>query len=230
VHLVFDIFQAIGLAAAAGVRPFLPALAAGALAAGNVELNFKHTDYAFLQGAPFLLVVVVAVIVLTLLERQVQAGGATAGKARAGAGSGKEGAGKVGASAGLAGVVARAGIDPSPLAVVLVLAGAVIGALFFAGELARGHSIVWAGYIGGPVCALIGAAASQPLFARVRGRLDAAAAQALTLYAEGTALLLAVLSVVAPPVGPIALALLVWLLIGGRRRGERKYAGLRILR
>jgi hypothetical protein len=234
VHLVFDIFQAIGLAAAAGVRPFLPALAAGALAAGNVELNFKHTDYAFLQGAPFLLVVVVAVIIVTLVERQVQARGAGAGKA--GAGARKTAAGKAGgagagvAGTGVAGVVARAGIDPSPLAVVLVLAGAVIGALFFAGELARGHSIVWAGYIGGPVCALVGAAATQPIFARVRARLDAAAAQALPVYAEGTALLLAVLSVVAPPVGPIALALLVWLLIGGRRRGERKYAGLRILR
>jgi hypothetical protein len=219
VHLVFDIFQAIGLAAAMGVRPFLPALAAGALAAGNVELNFKHTDYAFLQSSTFLLVVVVAVIILTLVERQVQGRGTGAGKARAGAGAGKA-----------TSPIARAGIDPSPVTVVLVLAGAAIGALFFAGELARGHAVVWPGFVAGPVCALIGAAASQPLFARVRARLDAAAAQALTVYAEGTALLLAVLSVLAPPVGPIALALLVWLLIGGRRRGESKYAGLRILR
>ena len=213
-HLVFDIFQAIGLAAAAGVRPFLPALAAGALAAGNVELNFKHTDYAFLQGAPFLLAVVVAVIILTLVERQVHGGGAGASKP----------------GPGVAGATARAGIDRSPLTVALVLAGAVIGALFFAGELARGHAAVWPGFVAGPVCALVGAGASQPLFARVRARLDAAAAQALPLYAEGISLLLAVLSVVAPPVGPIALVLLVWLLIGGRRRGERKYAGLRILR
>jgi hypothetical protein len=230
VHLVFDIFQAIGLAAAAGVRPFLPALAAGALAAGNVELNFKHTDYAFLQGAPFLLVVVVAVIILTLVERQVQGRGAGADKVGAGArktAAGKAGAGARKTSAGKAGAV---GIDRSPLTLALVLAGAVIGALFFAGELARGHAVVWPGFVAGPVCALVGAAASQPLFARVRARLDAAAAQALTLYAEGTALLLAVLSVLAPPVGPIALALLAWLLIGGRRRGERKYAGLRILR
>jgi hypothetical protein len=35
---------------------------------------------------------------------------------------------------------------------------------------------------------------------------------------------------VAPPVGPIALALLLWLLLAARRRGEHKYAGLRILR
>ena len=49
VHLVFDIFQGIGIAAAVGIRPFLPALAAGALAAGNVEINFDHTDYSFLE-------------------------------------------------------------------------------------------------------------------------------------------------------------------------------------
>jgi hypothetical protein len=221
VHLVFDIFQAIGLAAAVGVRPFLPALAAGALAAGDVELTFKHTSYAFLQGTPFLLALVVGVIILTLLERQLQ-GGAGAGRIGVAGGAGK--------AKPVAGRKPVAGLDLSPLTLVLVLAGAAIGAVFFAGELARGHAVVWPGYVAGPVCALIGAAASQPLFARVRARLDAAAAAALPLYAEGAALLLGVLSILAPPVGPIGLALLVWLLIGGRRRGERKYAGLRILR
>jgi hypothetical protein len=39
-----------------------------------------------------------------------------------------------------------------------------------------------------------------------------------------------VLSVLAPPVGPIALILLLWLLVAGRRREGQKYAGLRILR
>jgi len=47
---------------------------------------------------------------------------------------------------------------------------------------------------------------------------------------EVLALLVAVLSVVAPPVGVIALAGFVWLLFAGRRRGDEKYAGLRILR
>jgi hypothetical protein len=64
----------------------------------------------------------------------------------------------------------------------------------------------------------------------VRARLDASAAKALPLYAEGMAILLAVLSVLLPPVGPIGLALLLWLLVAGRGRGEQKYAGLRILR
>jgi hypothetical protein len=50
------------------------------------------------------------------------------------------------------------------------------------------------------------------------------------VYAETTGLALAALSVVGPPVGVIGLALLLWLLIAGRRREGQKYAGLRILR
>ena len=81
------------------------------------------------------------------------------------------------------------------------------------------------------MCAVVGIAASRPLFTRVRARLDEAAAAALPLFAEGAAILLAALSVLAPPVGPIgARSLLVWLLFAGRGRGDQKYAGLRILR
>ncbi len=70
-HLAFDICQGIGLAAAVGIRPFLPALAAGALAAGDVELDFKHTQYAFLQRPAFLLALVIGTIVLTFAERRL---------------------------------------------------------------------------------------------------------------------------------------------------------------
>jgi hypothetical protein len=68
------------------------------------------------------------------------------------------------------------------------------------------------------------------LLLRVRARLDAAAASAVPLYAEGFGVLLAGLSVVAPPVGRVGLVFLLWLLIAGRRRSDQKYAGLRILR
>ncbi len=67
-HLVFDIFQGIGIAAAVGIRPFLPALAVGGLAAGNVEIHFNGTDYSFLQSAPFLAAMAVAAIVLAVVE------------------------------------------------------------------------------------------------------------------------------------------------------------------
>jgi hypothetical protein len=44
------------------------------------------------------------------------------------------------------------------------------------------------------------------------------------------AVLVVALSVLAPPLGVIALVLFAALLVRGRARGEQKYAGLRILR
>jgi uncharacterized membrane protein YgdD (TMEM256/DUF423 family) len=194
VHLVFDIFQGMGIAAAVGIRPFLPALAVGALAAGDVEIHFNGTDYGFLQSTVFLLLLAVAVIALALAERRLP-------EQRRG-----------------------------PLVAVLAIAALILGALLFAGSLARGHYTAWPGWIAGIACAAVGIAATRPLLARVRGRLDASAAQSLPLYAEGGAVALAALSVIAPPVGLIGLVLLLWLLLASRRRSGQKYAGLRILR
>jgi hypothetical protein len=70
----------------------------------------------------------------------------------------------------------------------------------------------------------------RDLFTRTRARLDTEAAAALPVYAEGVAAVLAALSILIPPVSVIAVGFLVWLLLGGRRRGGEKYAGLRILR
>ncbi len=192
-HLAFDIFQGIGVALALGIRPFLPALAVGGLAAGDVEIHFKGTDYAFLQSAPFLVAMAVAAIALALLQRRLNP-------------------------------------EARVPTILLGLAGAALGALMFAGSLARGHYAAWPGWIGGVICAAVGVAAAVPLLRRMRRRLDAATASALPIYAEAAALLLGVLSVVAPPVGVIALAGMVWLVVGFRRREGEKYAGLRILR
>jgi hypothetical protein len=106
----------------------------------------------------------------------------------------------------------------------------VLGALVFAGSLSRGHYLAWPGLIGGVLCAALGIAASLPLLRRVRARLDAEAAAALPLLAEGAAAVAAGLSVIAPPVGLIILIALLWFVMAGRSRGEQKYAGLRILR
>jgi uncharacterized membrane protein YgdD (TMEM256/DUF423 family) len=70
VHLVFDIFQGIGVAAAVGIRPFLPALAVGALGAADAQIDFSHTSYSFLEQAPFLLVMVIGVALLGVTERR----------------------------------------------------------------------------------------------------------------------------------------------------------------
>ena len=76
VHLAFDIFQGMGIAAAVGIRPFFPALAAGALAAGGVEIHFHGTSFSFLAGAPFLIAMGVAGVALLLVETRLGSGGA----------------------------------------------------------------------------------------------------------------------------------------------------------
>jgi hypothetical protein len=195
VHLAFDIFQGIGVAAAVGIRPFLPALAAGALAAGNAEIHFDHTDFSFLQSPAFLLAMAVCAIALALLERRVP-------PERLERGTG---------------------------GVILAAVSLTLGALFFAGSLCRGGYAIWPGIVGGIVCAAVGVLATRPLLARARTRLGGDAAL-LPVFAEGTALLIAALSIVAPPIGPIALVALLWLLWAGRGRDGQKYAGLRILR
>jgi len=68
VHLVFDIFQGIGVACAVGIRPFLPALAVGALGAGDVQIDFSNTSFSFLESTPFLIGMAVGALVLALLE------------------------------------------------------------------------------------------------------------------------------------------------------------------
>jgi uncharacterized membrane protein len=121
----------------------------------------------------------------------------------------------------------------SPETIAVGLCGLVLGALLFAGSLsARGtqHYTAWPGLIAGVLCAVVGLLATRPLFARVRTRLDAEAASAVPLYAEAAAVVLAALSVVAPPVGVIGLLALGWLWLASRRREGQKYAGLRILR
>jgi hypothetical protein len=199
-HLVFDIFQGIGIAAAIGVRPFLPALVAGVLASGNVELSFDHTRVHFLQQPIFLFVMVVGILLVALAERRL---------------AGSEGGAR-------------------PVAVGLGLCALVLGALFAGGALGhyRHHesALLWIGAGAGVVCALIGLAATQPLLTRVRARLDAEAGGVLPVVSDGAAALAAALSVVAPPVGVIVVLGLLWLLIAGRGRTDRKYAGLRILR
>jgi hypothetical protein len=197
VHLVFDIFQGIGIAAAIGVRPFLPSLAAGALAAGSIEIHFDHTSYSFLQSAPFLLVMLVGAALLVVLGR---------------------------------GVWGSRLQSPAATAVLGIIALA-LGGLFFAGSLVRDHHAAWPGWVGGVICAGVGLAAAQPFLARLRSRLDeSAAAVGLPVIADGSALLIAVLAVVAPPLGLVALLLLLGLLYRGRGRDQQKYAGLRILR
>jgi Domain of unknown function (DUF4126) len=182
----------MGVAGAVGVRPFLPALVAGGLAAANVEISFKGTSFFFLQSVPFLLGMAVGAIVLAMIERRQ--------------------------------------IESQVMTIVLAVISAAIGALWFAGALDHNHYTDWPGLVAGAICAVIGILATRPLLLRVRARLDPEASAAVPLYAEAFGVVLAGLSVVAPPVGLVGLLFLLWLLIAGRRRADQKYAGLRILR
>jgi hypothetical protein len=68
VHLAFDIFQGIGIAAAAGIRPFLPGLVAGLLSLAKFQIHFDHSKFDFLQRAPFLVAVGVLAVLLVAVE------------------------------------------------------------------------------------------------------------------------------------------------------------------
>jgi hypothetical protein len=69
--LAFDILTAIGLGAACGLRPFMPALVAGALAAANATIDFDHTGYGFLEAPGWLLTMAIALVVVVLAARFV---------------------------------------------------------------------------------------------------------------------------------------------------------------
>jgi hypothetical protein len=66
VKLLLDILQGMGVSAAAGLRPFLPTLLVGALAADDLGVDFDHTKFAFLESPWFLLAIAVALVVTTL--------------------------------------------------------------------------------------------------------------------------------------------------------------------
>jgi Domain of unknown function (DUF4126) len=72
VKLVLDICQGMGVSAAAGLRPFLPTLLVGALAADDLGIDFDGTDFAFLESEWFLLAIAVALIVTTLLRARLE--------------------------------------------------------------------------------------------------------------------------------------------------------------
>jgi Domain of unknown function (DUF4126) len=67
---VLDLLQGAGIAAAIGIRPFLPVLLAGALASSDIGLDFSGTDFSFLESWPFLLGVLVLVAALDIAGRR----------------------------------------------------------------------------------------------------------------------------------------------------------------
>jgi hypothetical protein len=185
------------------VRPYLPPLLAGALARGDIGIDFEGTSYDFLEE-PWFLVLVLAIAV----------GAYFADRTRG----------------------TRPDESNDPLALALGGVGMVLGALLFAGSLADDGHTSWPGLIGGALAAALGYLAVATLFERARRRLRAAATNEqgapnlLDAYADAIALGLAGLSILAPPVGLVALVAFVVLLIRSRGSSGQKYEGLRVLR
>jgi hypothetical protein len=191
---LLDLLQGMGIAAAIGVRPFLPTLLAGALAAGDIGLDFEGTDFSFLEKPGFLLAIVILVAVLGFVERR--------GQLR----------------------------DYGPGLFVLLAFSLALGMAQACASIADHSDDWWPGLPVGAAAAGLGFAAARSFFGRVRARLDEDAQSALPLYAEGSALLAAGVSILFPPLAILVVATLAWLLLGARRRAGEKYAGLRILR
>jgi hypothetical protein len=65
---LLDTLQGAGLAGAAGLRPFLPTLVAGALASADAGLDFEGTEFSFLEEPWFLLLIAALFVVVVLAE------------------------------------------------------------------------------------------------------------------------------------------------------------------
>jgi hypothetical protein len=72
-NLLLDLLQGLGIAAAVGIRPFLPVVLTGALAAADIGLDFDGTSFAFLEAWPFWLAVLIVVIGLEVAARRNKA-------------------------------------------------------------------------------------------------------------------------------------------------------------
>ncbi|MGP0100702.1 MAG: DUF4126 family protein [Solirubrobacteraceae bacterium] len=203
--IFFYIGLGAGLAAACGLRPFLPVLLAGALASSSaLGVGFAH-HFHFLQSGWWLLAAAAALVLSYALQILLR----------------------------LAPIMDPSDREQrnDPLAASLTGLGIGAGAALFAGTLAAHGDAWWPGLLGGLLVAGLAQRACWPVILRARSRLtERAAREALTIYLDAAALLCAALVALLHPLGYVAVALLAWFGWRGRARGDEKYAGLRILR
>jgi len=202
----FYIGLGAGLAAACGLRPFLPLLLTGALgSAGALGVGFAHGRFHFLQEAWWLVAVAAVLALGYALALTLDLESTLGARAR------------IEREDALAGALAGLGLGA--------------GALIFAGILAAHGDAYWPGLPAGLALAALAQRAAGPVIAGARSRLgDRTAREAVIVYLDAASLLLAALVALLHPLGYVAVALLAWFLWRRRARGAEKYAGLRILR
>lgn len=210
--LVFYIGLGLGLAAACGLRPFLPLLLAGALASSKaLGVSFSHGGFEFLESDWWLLVVAAGLVVSYAAQMLLRMQPTLDPSER------ENGPGPAGRDQILA--AALAGIEMGA------------GAVLFGGTLAAHGDSAWPGILAAFAVVALAQRASGPVIARARKRLpDRGAREALTLYLDSASLLVAALVALLHPLGYVVVALLAWFVWRMRARSDEKYAGLRILR
>jgi uncharacterized membrane protein len=105
------------------------------------------------------------------------------------------------------------------------------GALLFAATLAAHRDAWWPGLVAGAAAAALARAAVGPIVSGARSRLpDRAAREALTVYLDGASLALAALVALLHPLGYVAAALAMLVLVRVRSRAAARQGGLRIVR
>jgi hypothetical protein len=197
-----DIGQGAGTSGPSGVRPFLPALLAGALARGNSGIDFSGTDYSFLESEWFLFAVLLLAVAVYALNRRRAADGGRRGLL----------------------------VERGTAAVGLVL-GALLFAGSLADDHQTSWWGLIAGLLCAALGYLAIATLFARARARLSGQNGAGGAESLIdVYAEGIALALAALAIFVEPVGYAALLVFLFLVIRSRGDGAQKYGGLRILR
>jgi hypothetical protein len=107
---------------------------------------------------------------------------------------------------------------------------AILGAALFAIALDAGDHPIWPGLVAGPVLGGLAFAVVSGIAAGAAARAGEGSAAVISAAIAAFAIVLAVLSLVVPPVSIAALAAIALLFVARRRRADRKYAGLRILR
>jgi hypothetical protein len=127
-----------------------------------------------------------------------------------------------------AGTFAGASGRRGPIGVLLAVPAAIGAAILFAVSLSNRDHPAWPGVPLGIIIAVLAFGVVSAVVAGAQAR--AKGASSIGLIVAAIAVIVAVLSVLVEPVGLVALLALLWLASARRRRAQRKYEGLRVLR